>query len=569
MTTEYNQRTEFALVGRIFGSVSPSATTIKAKMTELDGITAREPDSETKVFVIEHGKKNVEIFVCDAHTTSNGITTFTGCQRWRKVKGVDISTQGTVGNTHNDGSTIASVPTHFLTNFLYEIWKNDALTGGKTLNLGTGDFDTVTIKSSGDGFVRFYRNAAYLTGGTSAESTPATWAAVTDGSFRITVDGAAYNVDGIDFTDDASMDDVAETIQAALRLATSGQEEVTWDTDHFVIKSGITSDSSAIAELETSTGTVGTDISGAGASDFLDADSGHGTVTALEKKAQYSDDGNSWVDMSQSGNHGSSASIADHADVDLTGLVNLDLLQYDSAIGDFVPKSPAEIMGGAVQDSTWTYEEDAEASDAYAITLDPAITAYGAGQIFSFKANTANTGAATLNVNELGAKTIKKFNDQDLEDGDIEAGQIVTVQYDGTNMQMQSPSANGMSAANIALLTGGASSNADSLHTHPSLDKSLGNWVSKSDDTIYQAATDGFVVAVCQSSSSYPAVAEIVLKSDSNSTPAAVRGRARLVTESGDHAAYEQMVCPVKSGDYYKVEISGSGYATVSWVPFS
>jgi hypothetical protein len=87
------------------------------------------------------------------------------------------------------------------------------------------------------------------------------------------------------------------------------------------------------------------------------------------------------------------------------------------------------------------YAADGGASDSYAITLSPAPTAYYAGMTVRFKANTANTGAATLNVNGLGAKTIKKNHDQDLADGDIESGQIVEVVYDGTNFQMQSQSA--------------------------------------------------------------------------------------------------------------------------------
>jgi len=91
-----------------------------------------------------------------------------------------------------------------------------------------------------------------------------------------------------------------------------------------------------------------------------------------------------------------------------------------------------------IQDSHYSYAADAQANDTYVITLVPAIAAYVTGQVFHFKANTANTGAATLNVNTRGAITIKKLNDQDLATGDIEAGQIVTVVYDGTNFQMQS-----------------------------------------------------------------------------------------------------------------------------------
>lgn len=84
------------------------------------------------------------------------------------------------------------------------------------------------------------------------------------------------------------------------------------------------------------------------------------------------------------------------------------------------------------------YAADAGANDAYAVTLSPAPAALTAGLVVHFKANTANTGNATLNVNGLGAKNILKNHDQTLSDGDIEAGQIVTVVYDGTQFQMQS-----------------------------------------------------------------------------------------------------------------------------------
>lgn len=84
------------------------------------------------------------------------------------------------------------------------------------------------------------------------------------------------------------------------------------------------------------------------------------------------------------------------------------------------------------------YAASSEGSDTYAITVTPAPTAYSTGDVYVFKADVANTGAATLNVNSLGAKTVLKKNDQALVTGDIEAGQIVTVVYDGTNLQMQS-----------------------------------------------------------------------------------------------------------------------------------
>lgn len=101
-----------------------------------------------------------------------------------------------------------------------------------------------------------------------------------------------------------------------------------------------------------------------------------------------------------------------------------------------VVDTAAQATKAGIQNASYTYDEDAEANDSYAIALDPALTAYAAGQEFTFKANTANTGAASLNVNSLGAVTLKKNHDQDLADNDIEAGSIVKVVYDGTNFQI-------------------------------------------------------------------------------------------------------------------------------------
>ncbi len=87
--------------------------------------------------------------------------------------------------------------------------------------------------------------------------------------------------------------------------------------------------------------------------------------------------------------------------------------------------------------------EDTGAGGNYACSLSPAIAAYTTRTVYWFKANSANSGAATINFNSLGAKTIKKQSSQSLAANDIVAGQIVMLTYDGTNMQMISPTANG------------------------------------------------------------------------------------------------------------------------------
>lgn len=88
------------------------------------------------------------------------------------------------------------------------------------------------------------------------------------------------------------------------------------------------------------------------------------------------------------------------------------------------------------------YAADAGSTDAYAVTLSPVPTAYFTGMTVRFKANTANTGTATLNVNALGAKTIKKSASSDLGTGDILSNQILAVIYDGTNFQLLSVPSN-------------------------------------------------------------------------------------------------------------------------------
>lgn len=122
-----------------------------------------------------------------------------------------------------------------------------------------------------------------------------------------------------------------------------------------------------------------------------------------------------------------------------TPTANLGMGGYrHTSVGD--PSARNEYASvGKVQDGAFCGVADTGAADAYAIALSPAVTAYAAYQTFWFIAANANTGASTLNVNGLGAKAMKKHHDLALESGDIEAGQLVGVAYDGTNFQMISP----------------------------------------------------------------------------------------------------------------------------------
>jgi hypothetical protein len=124
--------------------------------------------------------------------------------------------------------------------------------------------------------------------------------------------------------------------------------------------------------------------------------------------------------------------------------------------GTGVSGNPTITLPTPIIDGSSHYAADAGSSDDYAITLTPAPGSYITGAVYRFKANTANTTAATLNVNAIGAKTIKKVAGgvtTDLASNDIRVGQLVDVVYDGTNMQMQSTLGNAASGISGSLAT--------------------------------------------------------------------------------------------------------------------
>jgi hypothetical protein len=79
----------------------------------------------------------------------------------------------------------------------------------------------------------------------------------------------------------------------------------------------------------------------------------------------------------------------------------------------------------------------AGSANAYTLTSGLSLSAYVSGQAFTIKASFSNTGAATLNVDGLGAKSLVKAVSTAVASGDIVSGKIYRVAYDGTNFQVQ------------------------------------------------------------------------------------------------------------------------------------
>lgn len=79
---------------------------------------------------------------------------------------------------------------------------------------------------------------------------------------------------------------------------------------------------------------------------------------------------------------------------------------------------------------------NASGTNTYTATVAPVPLAYAAGQRFFILFTNANSGASTININSLGAKAIRKNGTTVLASGDIAAGQVFCLAYDGTNFQL-------------------------------------------------------------------------------------------------------------------------------------
>lgn len=88
-----------------------------------------------------------------------------------------------------------------------------------------------------------------------------------------------------------------------------------------------------------------------------------------------------------------------------------------------------------VQNSTGSFLT-VTGTDTILGTASPVLTAYVVGQTFKFVAAASNTGAVTINISSLGAKSIVKNGSTPLGAGDIIVGNLYQIVYDGTNFQL-------------------------------------------------------------------------------------------------------------------------------------
>ena len=142
----------------------------------------------------------------------------------------------------------------------------------------------------------------------------------------------------------------------------------------------------------------------------LTADLATGLSTALTKDGQTTPTGNLPMGTFKFTGMGNGSAATDSANIS----------QVQSSFGSFLTVS---------------------GTDTITATVSPALTAYAAGQMFAFVAANTNTGAVTINISSLGAKSITKNGTTALVAGDLTANYLFVVVYDGTQFQVVGVSA--------------------------------------------------------------------------------------------------------------------------------
>jgi hypothetical protein len=146
---------------------------------------------------------------------------------------------------------------------------------------------------------------------------------------------------------------------------------------------------------------------------------------------------------------------------------SIDLNTIDSSIDTAFDKLPTETN---IKQGKVNYAVDTGAADAYLVSLPHAPASYTDGLHVRFKPTNTNTGAATINVNSLGAKSIKKINGDALSAGDLTANGTVDIYYNSTTgfFYLSSAASAGASATEAAASSTAASSSASAAATSAS-----------------------------------------------------------------------------------------------------
>ena len=111
-----------------------------------------------------------------------------------------------------------------------------------------------------------------------------------------------------------------------------------------------------------------------------------------------------------------------------------------------------------IQQNRIGYVVDTGPANALAVAMPITLASYAAGICLRVKVLNSNTGAATINVDGLGAVAIKRADGSALLGAELLAGSVVDLTYDGTVFRLP-PVIVALTAGDIATITAGLAAN--------------------------------------------------------------------------------------------------------------
>lgn len=124
-----------------------------------------------------------------------------------------------------------------------------------------------------------------------------------------------------------------------------------------------------------------------------------------------------------------------------TAGTGLQLVGSEFSINSAVTQTKATDQAG-----TSRYCTSSTGNDTYTCTMTPTVSSYPAGMCVTLTADTANTGAASINIDTVGAASILSQSGGALSDNDITAGKPKIICSDGTNFIIQGDGGGGGSS---------------------------------------------------------------------------------------------------------------------------
>src|SRR3990167_3578612 len=138
----------------------------------------------------------------------------------------------------------------------------------------------------------------------------------------------------------------------------------------------------------------------------------------------------------------------------ITANIPMGGFKFTGSGSSSTPNARTDVPTGVqLQDGTFTYIADTGSANTYVGTMVPTVTAYTAGMAVRLRIATTNTGASTLNLNGVSATAIVRRDGSALLAGDLPAGCIAELFYDGTSTNWELQGVGNVSGIRISTQT--------------------------------------------------------------------------------------------------------------------